>query len=106
MIPNKSFNLVSLGCPKNRVDAERILYAMTRAGFTFTHQPEQAAIHAQLYEKFRPDNNAAERVVALHRSRNPAADHAAEPVAIYELTSPAAATKDEPAEQALISAQP
>ncbi|MEJ2717480.1 MAG: 30S ribosomal protein S12 methylthiotransferase RimO, partial [Deltaproteobacteria bacterium] len=44
MIQNKSFNLVSLGCPKNRVDAERILYTMTRAGFIFTHQPEQAEI--------------------------------------------------------------
>ncbi len=30
------FNLVSLGCPKNRVDSERILSVMTRAGFAHT----------------------------------------------------------------------
>ncbi len=50
-------------------------------------EPEQAAQHARQYERFRPDNNAQERVVALHRSRNPAADHAAEAVAIYVLHS-------------------
>lgn len=44
MIQTKSFNLVSLGCPKNRVDSETILYTMTRAGFTFTAQPEYARI--------------------------------------------------------------
>ena len=49
---------------------------------------EQAARHARLYERFRPDDNARERVVALHRSRNPAADHAAEAVAIYRLARP------------------
>jgi tetratricopeptide (TPR) repeat protein len=48
-------------------------------------ETEPAARHARLYEIFRPDNNAKERVVALHRSRNAAADHAAEAVAIYPL---------------------
>jgi ribosomal protein S12 methylthiotransferase len=38
------FNLVSLGCPKNRVDAERILAVMTRAGFVFTEDPASADI--------------------------------------------------------------
>lgn len=33
-------------------------------------------------------DNVVERVVSLQRSRNPAADHAAEPVAIYALRPP------------------
>jgi len=39
---NRLFNLVSLGCPKNRVDAERILSVMTRGGFVFTDNPAHA----------------------------------------------------------------
>lgn len=41
---NNHFNLVSLGCPKNRVDSERILGAMTRGGFAFTDEPSDADI--------------------------------------------------------------
>ena len=48
-------------------------------------EPEQAAHHARLYERFRPDDNAQERVGALHRSRNPAADHAATAIVIYDM---------------------
>jgi tetratricopeptide (TPR) repeat protein len=44
-----------------------------------------AARHQALHEKYRPDDNAVEQAVAIHRSRNPAADHAASPVAIYDL---------------------
>jgi hypothetical protein len=47
-----------------------------------------AAGHRSLHEKYRTDDNAVERAVTLHRSRNPAADHAAEPVAIYDLQRP------------------
>jgi len=53
-------------------------------------QPEKAARHRQLHEKYRPDDHAIERAVALHRSRNPAANHAAEAVAIYDLQRHAA----------------
>lgn len=35
----KHFTLVSLGCPKNRVDSERILFCMNEAGFAFSHDP-------------------------------------------------------------------
>jgi ribosomal protein S12 methylthiotransferase len=35
----RHFNLVSLGCPKNRVDSERILFFMDNAGFIFAHDP-------------------------------------------------------------------
>jgi tetratricopeptide (TPR) repeat protein len=48
-------------------------------------QPELAGRHRELHERYRPDDNAVERAVSLHRSRNPAADHAAESVAIYDL---------------------
>ncbi len=44
MIPNKSFHLISLGCPKNRVDSEKILFIMTSAGFVYADDPAKAAI--------------------------------------------------------------
>lgn len=44
MTLNKFFNLVSLGCPKNRVDSERILSVMTDAGFVYTDDPAAAGI--------------------------------------------------------------
>lgn len=40
----KHFTLVSLGCPKNRVDSERILFGMTSAGFVFSHEPAHCDI--------------------------------------------------------------
>jgi ribosomal protein S12 methylthiotransferase len=44
VIPNKSFHLISLGCPKNRVDSEKILFIMTSAGFVYADDPAKAAI--------------------------------------------------------------
>ncbi len=44
MTHNKFFNLVSLGCPKNRVDSERILSVMADAGFVYTDDPTAAGI--------------------------------------------------------------
>lgn len=44
-----------------------------------------AARHRRHHEHYRTDDNAIERAVSRHRARNPAADHAAEPVAIYTL---------------------
>jgi tetratricopeptide (TPR) repeat protein len=41
--------------------------------------------HRALHLKYKPDDNAMARPVALHRQRNPAADHAAEAVVIYDL---------------------
>jgi len=51
---------------------------------------QRAATHRALHEKYRPDDNARERVVTLHRRSNPAADHAAEAVVIYDLQRPGA----------------
>jgi tetratricopeptide (TPR) repeat protein len=51
-------------------------------------RPERAAEHRRLHETYRPDDQAIQRAVTLHRSRNPVADHAAEPIAIYDLQRP------------------
>ena len=52
---------------------------------TLLGNEEQAGEHRRLHEYYRVDDNAADRAVTLHRSRNPAADHAAEAVVIYDL---------------------
>ena len=44
-----------------------------------------AGEHRRLHEYYRVDDNAGDRAVNLHRSNNPAADHAAEAVVIYDL---------------------
>ncbi len=49
-----------------------------------------AAEHRQLHERFRPDNNAADRAIAIERRRNPAADNAAKATVIYPLHRPGA----------------
>jgi tetratricopeptide (TPR) repeat protein len=46
---------------------------------------DKARIHRALHEKYRPDDNAVEQAVARHRRENPAADHAAAAIAIYDL---------------------
>ncbi|HHB13301.1 MAG TPA: tetratricopeptide repeat protein [Chromatiales bacterium] len=46
--------------------------------------------HRMLHLKYKPDDNAMARPVALHRQHNPAADHAAEAVVIYDLQRPGA----------------
>ncbi len=46
---------------------------------------QSARQHRTLHAKYKPDDQAVERAATLHRSRNPAADHAAAAVVIYEL---------------------
>jgi tetratricopeptide (TPR) repeat protein len=48
-------------------------------------RPEQAAIHFELYRKYKPDDNARDRAIANARRRDPAANHAAEAIVIYDL---------------------
>ena len=60
-------------------------------------RPAVAADHRRLHEVYRPDDQAIERAVTLHRSRNPAANRAAEPIAIYDLQRPEALSPDEEA---------
>jgi hypothetical protein len=46
---------------------------------------ERASRHFELYQKYRPDDNARDRAIASHRAANPAADHAADAIVIYDL---------------------
>jgi tetratricopeptide (TPR) repeat protein len=39
---------------------------------------KKAEEHRKLHERFRPDDNARDRAIAIHRRKNPAADHAAQ----------------------------
>ena len=55
---------------------------------TLLGNEQQANEHRRLHEYYRIDDNASDRAVSLHRSRNPAADHAAEAVVIYDLQRP------------------
>ena len=50
----------------------------------------RAAEHRKLHERFRPDDNARDRAIAIARRANPAADHAAQAVVIYDLQRPGA----------------
>jgi tetratricopeptide (TPR) repeat protein len=46
---------------------------------------KRATEERALYERYKPDDNARDTTVALHRLRNPAANHAAEAVVVYDL---------------------
>ena len=46
---------------------------------------EAAQRHRELHGRYKPDDNARDRAVAIHRRANPAADHAAEAIVIYDL---------------------
>lgn len=52
--------------------------------------PEKAGFHQQKYEIYKLDDNARDRAVSLAREKYPAADHAAEPLVIYQLDRPGA----------------
>jgi len=54
-------------------------------------EEQLAEAHRELREKYRPDDHAIEQAVARHRSSNPAADHAAAAIAIYDLNREPAA---------------
>ncbi len=40
----KSIGMISLGCDKNRVDSENILYSLSRAGYKIVQDGKQADI--------------------------------------------------------------
>jgi tetratricopeptide (TPR) repeat protein len=46
---------------------------------------EKAAVHRAAHEKYRVDDNARDRAIAAARLRDPAADHAAQAIVIYDL---------------------
>ncbi|MFO1497835.1 MAG: multiheme c-type cytochrome [Verrucomicrobiota bacterium] len=45
----------------------------------------KAGEHRALHDRYRPDPNATDRAIAIHRRKNPAADHAAQAITIYSL---------------------
>ncbi len=47
-------------------------------------------MHRALHARYKVDDNARDRAVAAARRRDPAADHAADPVVIYDLQRPGA----------------
>ncbi|MEM1080963.1 MAG: tetratricopeptide repeat protein, partial [Pseudomonadota bacterium] len=51
-------------------------------------QAPRAAYHAAEYARYRIDDNARDRAIAAARRANPAANHAADPVVIYDLHRP------------------
>ena len=53
-------------------------------------QDKLAAEHRQAHERYRPDDNARDRAISIHRRQNPAADHAAQATVIYSLQRPGA----------------
>lgn len=55
-----------------------------------TGEAKLAEEHRKLHEKYRPDDNARDRAIAIHRAQNPAADHAAQSIVIYNLQRPGA----------------
>jgi len=58
-------------------------------------QLENAALAEEnfaLYLKYKPDDNARDLAIARHRSENPAANHAAEAIVIYDLQRDGAPT--------------
>ncbi|HUY90644.1 MAG TPA: multiheme c-type cytochrome [Pirellulales bacterium] len=69
-----------------KIDAENVtahynlqlLYAQLGDG-------AKAAEHRELHARYKPDDNAHDRAVALARRRYPAANHAAEAIVIYSL---------------------
>jgi tetratricopeptide (TPR) repeat protein len=51
---------------------------------------EAGKSHLILYQQYKPDDNARDRAVAIARRKDPAANHAAEAVVIYDLGRPEA----------------
>jgi tetratricopeptide (TPR) repeat protein len=56
---------------------------------------EKADLHRRLHAKYKPDENARDRAIAIHRRSHPAADHAAQATVIYPLQREGAPTLQE-----------
>jgi len=51
---------------------------------------DEAEAHFAAYQKYRPDDNARDRAIAVARASDPAADHAADAIVLYDLRRPGA----------------
>jgi tetratricopeptide (TPR) repeat protein len=87
----KTFLKVLKADPENATAHFNLALVYTELG-----QDGRAEEHRALHDKYRSDDQAVERAVALHRAANPAANHAAEPVAIYDLQRDESAPDAEP----------
>ncbi len=58
-------------------------------------ESNQAEEHRRLHVRYKPDDNARDRAAQRARMRDPAANHAAEPIAIYPLRPPKASTAED-----------
>lgn len=67
-----------------------------RQVYTDLGEREKAEEHARLHAKYKPDDNARDYAIAVARRENPAANHAAEAVVIYNLQRPDAFTLEAP----------
>lgn len=48
-------------------------------------EPERSKEHFEAYQKYRVDDNARDRAIVVARAADPAADHAADAIVIYDL---------------------
>ena len=71
----------TLGLEPENVTAHYNLYLILKQ----LDEDEEAERHFGLYSKYKPDDNARDQAVATHRAANPAANHAAEAIVIYDL---------------------
>ena len=65
------------------------LWGLTQVNAT-QGRGQEAARYRSLHERYKSDDNARDRAVSLARRSNPAANHAAEAVVIYDLQRPGA----------------
>ena len=81
----ESFDAALLEDPENAAAHYGLAQVHARLGDVETERR-----HRRAHGKYRPDDNALDRAVALARSRDEAANHAAEAVVIYDLQRPGA----------------
>jgi hypothetical protein len=77
--------MVPLACASNPYSVDFTMSTIwRRRAFDPIFAEHRAAEERALYARYKPDD-ARDTTVALHRLRNPAANHAAEAVVIYDL---------------------
>lgn len=58
--------------------------------YSMLGKTQAEARHRQLHAKYKPDDNARDAAIAIARRTDPAANHAADPIVIYDLHRPRA----------------
>ena len=69
-----------------RIDSENVTahYVLSLVYSQLGDQP-RANEHTVLHARYKPDDNARDHAIAVHRMANPAANHAAQSIVIYPL---------------------